>query len=107
MRGTGLEPIFPIWGMPTLELAREMIASALHAKLTCVDTRKLSGEFAGRDFDAAFLASLPKGVDPCGENGEFHSFVHAGPMLKSALPIVIGETVLQDGFRFVDLIAAE
>jgi len=107
MRGTGLEPIFPIWGMPTLELAREMIASALQAKLTCVDTRKLSGEFGGRDFDAAFLASLPKGIDPCGENGEFHSFVYAGPMLKSALPIVIGETVLQDGFRFVDLMAAE
>jgi diphthamide synthase (EF-2-diphthine--ammonia ligase) len=105
MRGTGLEPIFPIWGMPTLELAREMIASALHAKLTCVDTRKLSGEFAGRDFDADFLASLPEGVDPCGENGEFHSFVYAGPMLKSAIPITAGETLTRDGFRFV--VAAE
>src|SRR6266480_3445143 len=94
LKGTGLEPIFPIWGMPTLELAREMIASGLQAKLTCVDTRKLSGEFGGRDFDAAFLASLPKGIDPCGENGEFHSFVYAGPMLKSALPIIVGETVL-------------
>ncbi len=107
MRGTGLEPIFPIWGMPTLELAREMIASGLQAKLTCVDTRKLSGDFAGRDFDVDFLASLPKGADPCGENGEFHSFVYAGPMLQSALPIVTGETVSQDGFRFVDLMAAE
>jgi diphthamide synthase (EF-2-diphthine--ammonia ligase) len=93
--------------MPTLELAREMIASALHAKLTCVDTRKLSGEFAGRDFDADFLASLPEGVDPCGENGEFHSFVYAGPMLKSAIPITAGETLTRDGFRFVDLVAAE
>jgi uncharacterized protein (TIGR00290 family) len=107
MRGTGLEPIFPIWGMPTLELAREMIASALQAKLTCVDTRKLSGDFAGQDFDAAFLASLPKGVDPCGENGEFHSFVYAGPMLNSAISVTTGETLTQDGFRFVDLIAAE
>jgi diphthamide synthase (EF-2-diphthine--ammonia ligase) len=84
-----------------------MIASALHAKLACVDTRKLSGEFAGQDFDAAFLESLPKGVEPCGENGEFHSFVCTGPMLKSAIPVITGETLTQDGFRFVDLIATD
>jgi uncharacterized protein (TIGR00290 family) len=107
MRGTGLEPIFPIWGTPTLELAREMISSGLQAKLTCVDTAKLNSKFAGRDFDETFLSSLPDGIDPCGENGEFHSFVYAGPMMNSAIPVTTGKILTQDGFRFVDLIAAE
>ena len=107
MAGTGLEPIFPIWGIPTHELAHQMIACGLKAKLTCIDTRKLSGEFAGRDFDENLQASLPEGVDPCGENGEFHSFVCAGPMLNSVLSVTTGETVTRDGFSFVDLIPVD
>lgn len=107
MAGTGLEPIFPIWGIPTHQLAHEMIGSGLRAKLTCVDTRKLSADFVGRDFNKDLLASLPDGIDSCGENGEFHSFVCDGPMLNSGLPVTKGETVTCDGFSFVDLIAVE
>jgi uncharacterized protein (TIGR00290 family) len=105
--GTGLEPLFPVWGIPTDELAREMIASGVKAILTCVDTKKLDRAFAGRRFDEEFLLSLPKGIDPCGENGEFHSFVYAGPMFQSEIPIVLGEKVTQDQFVFTDVIPAE
>jgi diphthamide synthase/isochorismatase family protein len=79
MTGTGLEPIFPIWGSPTRDLAEQTIASGLRAKLTCIDTRRLAASFAGRELDESFLSSLPGGVDPCGERGEFHSFVCRGP----------------------------
>ncbi len=103
MMGTGLEPIFPVWGLPTRDLAEKMIACGVKAKLTCVDTRKLDQSFAGREFDETLLSILPEGVDPCGERGEFHSFVYAGPMLKSAVPVVVGETVLRDQFAFSDL----
>lgn len=103
MSGTGLEPIFPVWGLPTRELAEEMIISGLKAKLTCVDTEKLDASFAGRDFDQELLALLPEGTDPCGERGEFHSFVYAGPMFNSPLPVTVGETVLRDHFAFADL----
>ena len=78
MKGTGLEPIFPVWGLPTRELAREMIAAGVKAKLTCIDTTKLDRRFAGREFDNELLSDLPAEVDPCGEQGEFHSFVYAG-----------------------------
>ena len=105
MQGTGLEPIFPLWGLPTPELAREMIASGVRAKLTCVDTAKLDRRFAGRDFDDALLAELPPEVDPCGERGEFHSFVYAGPMLQKTIPVALGETVVRDQFVFTDLCA--
>lgn len=104
LKDTGLTPIFPVWGLPTEALARDMIASGVRAKLTCVDTSKLDRSFAGREFDATLLADLPKGADPCGERGEFHSFVYAGPMLDSVLPVSIGETIVQDGFVFTDLI---
>jgi diphthamide synthase (EF-2-diphthine--ammonia ligase) len=104
MKGTGLESIFPLWGLPTRALAEEMVTSGLRAKLTCVDTRKLDPEFAGRDFDLSFLSALPREVDPCGENGEFHSFVYAGPMLNSSLLVSTGQTVIRDGFSSVDLI---
>ncbi len=103
LRDTGLEPIFPVWGLPTLALAREMIASGMRAKLTCVDTGKLDRSFAGREFDSALLAELPEGVDPCGERGEFHSFAYAGPMLDTVVPFSVGETVVQDQFVFADL----
>src|SRR5580700_2355386 len=105
MRDTGLQPIFPLWGMPTRALAQEMIASGTRAKLTCIDTGKLDRSFAGREFDEALLASLPEEVDPCGERGEFHSFVYAGPMLDAALPIIVDKTMVGDQFVFADLIA--
>lgn len=105
MKGTGLEPIFPVWGLPTRDLAEQMIAAGLQAKLTCIDTTKLAASFAGHEFDEAFLSSLPEGVDPCGERGEFHSFVYRGPMLDHPLSVSVGETVLRDQFAFVDLTA--
>ena len=104
MSGTGLEPLFPLWGMPTHDLARQMIASGLKAVLTCVDTRKLDRAFAGRRFDEQFLSSLPAGVDPCGENGEFHSFVYGGSIFSSEISITLGENVARDHFVFTDLI---
>jgi uncharacterized protein (TIGR00290 family) len=104
LKDTGLEPLFPLWQMPTAELARAMILAGLRAKLVCVDPRQLPPEFAGRDFDAQLLADLPVGVDPCGENGEFHSFVYAGPMFAQEIPVVAGERVERDGFWFCDVI---
>jgi uncharacterized protein (TIGR00290 family) len=106
MKGTGLEPIFPVWGMPTRELARKMIAAGVRAKLTCVDTKKLDQSFVGREFDEALLADFPEGVDPCGERGEFHSFVYAGPMLNGILPVSVGETVVREQFVFADVVAS-
>jgi diphthamide synthase (EF-2-diphthine--ammonia ligase) len=103
LRGTGLEPIFPLWRQPTDELARAMIRSGLRAKLTCVDTKQLDAEFVGQDFDEDLLAALPAGVDPCGEKGEFHSFVYAGPMFDLEIPVVVGERVVRDQFVFADL----
>ena len=103
LRGTGLEPIFPLWGQPTLELARTMIRSGVRAKLTCVDTKQLDAEFAGREFDEDLLAALPASVDPCGEKGEFHSFVYGGPMFEREIPVVVGERVVRDQFVFADL----
>jgi uncharacterized protein (TIGR00290 family) len=100
---TGLTPIFPLWGRPTAALAREMLAGGLKARLTCVDPKVLDPSFAGRDFDAALLADLPAGVDPCGEHGEFHSFCYAGPMFQAPIPIRNGEVVTRDGFVFADI----
>jgi uncharacterized protein (TIGR00290 family) len=100
---TGLEPLFPVWQIPTAELARTMIASGLRAKISCVDPRVLPASFAGRDFDAQFLADLPPSIDPCGENGEFHSFVYDGPGFQHPIPISVGEIVERDGFVFADL----
>ena len=107
LKDTGLESIFPVWGMPTAALASEMIESGVRAKLTCVDTDKLNKSFAGREFNEALLADLPHEVDPCGERGEFHSFVYAGPMFNAAMPVTVGETVVRDQFVFADLIAEE
>jgi len=104
--GTGIVPIFPVWGRPTLALAREMIRAGVEAHLSAVDLRKLPASFAGRRFDNALLDSLPAGTDPCGENGEFHSFVSAGPMLARSIPVTVGETVELDGFAYADLLPA-
>jgi uncharacterized protein (TIGR00290 family) len=105
MKDTGLQPVFPVWGLPTRALAEEMIACGTRAKLTCVDTEKLDRSFVGREFDGALLSALPGGVDACGERGEFHSFVYAGPMLEGIVAVSVGETVVRDPFVFADLIA--
>jgi len=105
LKGTGITPVFPIWLRPTAALAREMIAAGVEAHLAVVDLKKLSASFAGRRFEPALLADLPAGIDPCGENGEFHSFVSAGPMLSCKISVRIGETVNRDGFAFADMVA--
>ena len=104
LRGTGLTPLFPLWKTKTTrELADEMVASGLRAYLTCIDPRKLDRSFAGRTFDRGLLADLPAACDPCGENGEFHSFACAGPMFSAPIPVRPGEVVERDGFVFADL----
>lgn len=103
LAGTGLEPMFPVWGLPTAQLADEMIAHGLQARLSCVDTRVLDRRFAGRLFDQSLLNDLPPGVDPCGENGEFHTCVTAGPMFTDALDLEPGEIVTRDPFVWADL----
>ena len=100
----GITPVFPLWGLDTRELAAEMLADGLSAYLTCVDPRKLDRNFAGRRFDARLLAALPPGIDPCGENGEFHTFTCAGPMFSAEIPVAGGEIVERDGFVFADLV---
>ena len=91
LAGSGLEPLFPVWGIPTRELAEQMIAGGLRARLTCVDTRRLDESFVGREFDQSLLEDLPDGIDPCGERGEFHSCVYAGPMFKGPIELETGE----------------
>jgi uncharacterized protein (TIGR00290 family) len=103
LAGTALTPIFPIWGLPTTELAREMIGAGLKARVTCVDSRQISAAFAGRAFDAALLAELPPGADPCGERGEFHTCVVDGPMFGHPLDVTGGEIVERGDFVFADL----
>lgn len=103
---TGLKPIFPLWGRPTEALARRMLADGLQSRITCVNPELAPAEWVGREWDAALLDELPEGVDPCGENGEFHTFVHAGPMFSAPIEIELGEIVERDGFRFADLLSA-
>jgi diphthamide synthase (EF-2-diphthine--ammonia ligase) len=103
LAGTGLEALFPVWGVPTDELAREMLAGGLRARLTCVDPRRVPAEFAGREWNEALLKDLPVGVDPCGENGEFHSFAYAGPMFRDTINVVTGERLERDGFVYCDM----
>jgi diphthamide synthase (EF-2-diphthine--ammonia ligase) len=106
LAGTGIEPLFPVWGVPTGALAREMISGGLRARLTCVDPRQLAKSFAGREFDAALLQELPEAVDPCGEHGEFHTFAYDGPIFQRPIAVQSGEVVLRDGFVFADLLLA-
>ncbi len=105
LKGTGITPVFPIWLKPTDTLAREMIEAGVEAHLAVVDLKKLPASFAGRRFEEGLLDDLPAGTDPCGENGEFHSFVSAGPMLSRRIEVRVGETVERDGFAFADLLA--
>jgi uncharacterized protein (TIGR00290 family) len=100
----GMTPVFPLWGRDTRHLAEEMIAGGLSGYLTCVDPRQLDRAFVGRRFDRELLAALPRGVDPCGENGEFHTFACAGPMFSAEIPVMGGEIVERDGFVFADLL---
>lgn len=101
---TGLTPLFPLWDRPTVVLARDMVDAGLRARVSCVDPRQLAPAFAGRVFDAAFLADLPPTVDPCGERGEFHTFACAGPMFARPIPVRAGEVVEREGFVFADLL---
>jgi uncharacterized protein (TIGR00290 family) len=107
LAGTGLLPLFPLFGSDTAALARRMVTSGLAARITCVNPAVLDRSFAGRDFDAALLAQLPAAVDPCGERGEFHSFAYAGPMFRKPIPIQGGAVVERDGFVFADLSLTE
>jgi uncharacterized protein (TIGR00290 family) len=102
LAGTGLEPLFPVWQIPTAALAQQMISGGLRARLSCVDSKQLPAEFAGREFDIDLLRDLPPSADPCGERGEFHTCVYAGPMFSAALPLESGEIVNRDGFAFAD-----
>ncbi len=106
LEGTGLAPLFPVWEIPTPTLAREMIAAGVKAKITCVDPQRLDRSFAGADFDGALLARLPADVDPCGENGEFHTFVYQAPVFERPIGVQAGEIVERDGFIFADLTEA-
>ncbi len=103
LSGTGIVPLFPIWGIPTGELATQMVDSGLKARITCIDPKRLASHFAGRDFGDV-LAELPEGVDPCGENGEFHSFAYEGPMFRRPVAIRTGDVVEREGFVFADLL---
>jgi uncharacterized protein (TIGR00290 family) len=104
LQAVGMSPIFPLWQRPTRDLAGAMIAGGLEARLVCVDPRRLDASFAGRKFNAALLRDLPPDVDPCGENGEFHTVVTAGPMFSAPIPVRVGETVLREGFVFTDIV---
>ncbi len=104
LTGTGFDPLFPIWGEDTGSVARRFIADGFSARIVCVDTTQLAADFAGREFDSELLADLPPTVDPCGERGEFHTFVSDGPPFSAAIPYVVGEKVLRDDrFMFCDI----
>lgn len=105
LAGTGITPLFPLWGSDTTSLAREMMAAGLKARICTLDPGKLDIALGGHEFDPALLAALPAGVDPCGENGEFHTLVYDGPMFLRPLAVRVGETVQRDGFVFTDLLA--
>lgn len=106
LAGTGLDPLFPLWQIPTRDLARQMLAGGVRAHLTCVDPKRLPKTFAGRTWDATLIAELPGEVDPCGENGEFHTFVSAGPMFAAPLEVRVGQVVERDGFVFADVLTS-
>jgi len=104
LRGSGLEPLFPLWKIPTRQLSREMIAAGVKARITCVDPSKLAKSFAGQDYDSSLLQALPAEIDPCGENGEFHTFVYDAPVFSRPIGVRSGEIVERDGFVFADFL---
>ena len=103
---TGIKPVFPLWKIPTGRLAQQIVDSGTRAKITCIDPKSLAPDFAGREYDLSFLKDIPDSVDPCGENGEFHSFVYDGPMFNIPVSIEMGEVVHRDGFVFEDVLLA-
>ena len=103
LAGSGLTPLFPLFGSDTAVLARQMIAGGLRARITCLNPKVIDPKFAGREFDAVLLAELPPAIDPCGEHGEFHTCSYAGPMFHHPVPIETGITVERDGYVFTDL----
>jgi len=107
MAGTGLAPLFPLWGQPTRELAFHMVEGGLRARLACVDPRRLEASFAGREFDRPFLDALPTGIDPCGENGEFHTFAWDGPMFSRPVRVHSLGVAERGGFVYADLAPGE
>lgn len=107
LQSTGIEPLFPLWRLPTADLSRSMISAGLGAKLVCVDSRQLPASFAGREFDADLLRDLPPGIDPCGERGEFHTCVWKGPMFCHPIALEAGKIVDRDGFIYADFWASE
>jgi uncharacterized protein (TIGR00290 family) len=104
LAGTGLTPLFPLWGLDTSALARQMIAAGVEATITCIDSRVLDRSFVGRAFDSALLGDLPPTADPCGERGEFHTCVTAGPMFSRRIEVNAGDVVEREGFVFADLL---
>jgi uncharacterized protein (TIGR00290 family) len=104
LQGTGLKPLFPVWKIPTDQLAQEMLAAGVKAKLTCVDSSRLGKSFAGRDYNLALLQEFPPGIDPCGENGEFHTFVYDAPVFSRPIRVRSSEIIERDGFVFADLL---
>ena len=104
LKDTGIAALFPLWGIPTDKLAREIVQSGMKAVITCIDPRQVSKDFVGREYDENFLRSLPDTIDPCGENGEFHSFAFDGPMFKETIDVIPGEIVQRDGFVFADFL---
>ncbi|HMH43941.1 MAG TPA: hypothetical protein VK557_10695 [Pyrinomonadaceae bacterium] len=107
LAGTGITPLCPIWLTPTNKLAKEMIASGVRAVVTCIDPRQLDASFAGREFNEQFLSDLPQNIDPCGERGEFHTFVFDGPMFTKPVPIEVGEITEREGFVYADVLPSE
>jgi uncharacterized protein (TIGR00290 family) len=104
LANSGIEPLFPLWGRDTRALAAEMLAAGMRARLSCVDLKALPARFAGRDYDSQLLTELPDGVDPCGENGEFHTFAYAGPMFRRPIALRVGKVTERDGFAYADLV---
>jgi uncharacterized protein (TIGR00290 family) len=104
LQGSGLEPLFPVWQIPTGQLSRDLIAAGVKAKITCVDPSKVAKSFAGREYDLSLLNALPAGADPCGENGEFHTFVYDAPVFSHPIEVRNGALVERDGFVFADLL---
>jgi uncharacterized protein (TIGR00290 family) len=104
-KGTGIEPVFPVWGVPTADLSRDIIGSGIKAVITCVDPAQLPAGFVGDMYGEAFLRNIPDTVDPCGERGEFHSFVFDGPMFSESVPVIPGGVVHRNGFVYMDLTA--
>jgi diphthamide synthase (EF-2-diphthine--ammonia ligase) len=104
LQGSGLEPLFPVWQIPTGQLSRDLIAAGVKAKVTCVDPSRVAKSFAGREYDLRLLNALPAGADPCGENGEFHTFVYDAPVFSHPIDVRNGALVERDGFVFADLL---